>query len=120
MSSFKELKEKIQLELKELEPKISSEEKHLSKLELEVYEKAEKEAKLKSLIQDIEERKKYAWWIFWVLVVWLFAILVIIILVGTHTLELSDTVIVSLITTTTINVAGFFLIVTKYLFPDHK
>lgn len=68
--------------------------------------------------QDISERKKFAKWIFWMLLGWLAIILGIIVSVGFSWIKLSDSVIIALITSTTLNVAGFFLAVTKYLFPS--
>ena len=58
-----------------------------------------------------------------VTVMWMLLILLIIVAVGKGSLKLSDTVLVTLITTTTANVAGFLYIVVKYLFnfdPDAK
>ena len=95
------------------------------KLQREIIENEE-------LTQNIKERKKYAEHIFWVLVVWLASILGILVLhcfrieglyleMGGLYFEmknLSDVVLVTLITTTTANIAAFFLVVIKYLFPN--
>lgn len=57
--------------------------------------------------------------IFWLIVIWLLIILVIVVLTGLEKLTLSDAVLIALITTTTANIAAFFLGVVKYLFPNH-
>lgn len=65
-------------------------------------------------------RKVYAELIFTVTVMWLFFVLVTVIAVGRGFLKLSDTVLVTLITTTTIAVFGFFLAVVNYYFNKEK
>jgi hypothetical protein len=72
--------------------------------------------------QDIDARKKFGTWIFIMVVAWLAVIIWIVISVGvgyilTFKIQLSDSVILGLIGSTTINVTAFFLVVTKYLFP---
>ncbi|MEO5891779.1 MAG: hypothetical protein ABIQ31_16145 [Ferruginibacter sp.] len=68
--------------------------------------------------QNISERKKYATMIFRLTVGWTIAIFFVIILNGfnLYCFYISDKVLITLITTTTINFLGFFLLVTKYLF----
>lgn len=88
--------------------------------ELNAYEKHElrvKEAELQSLKNDIWARKIYSGLIFLVVVVWLGFILHIVIYTGCDWYRFSDTVLVALITTTTLNIIGLFLAVTQYLFP---
>ena len=82
------------------------------------------ELKGKELAQNLSERKKYAKQLFMMLSIWLAVMLVILTvnavgqIPGTHlTFMMSDPVIITLITTTTANIAAFFLVVTKYLFP---
>lgn len=78
------------------------------------------QARLESYRQDTHERRTFARYIFWMVALWLLGIFAVVVCRGVKTLnfELSDTVMVALITTTTINVAAFFLAVTKYLFPS--
>lgn len=75
-----------------------------------------------SFSQDIAERKGYAGKIFMLTIIWSVLIFLILFLNGWHILTLSDTVIVTLIGSTTINFFGFFFLVTKYLFnaPNEK
>jgi len=78
------------------------------------------QARLESYRQDTHERRTFARYIFWMVALWLLGIFAVVVCRGIKALnfELSDTVMVALITTTTINVAAFFLAVTKYLFPS--
>src|SRR5689334_18445526 len=77
---------------------------------------------LKDLRQDRDERKSYASKLYWLVLIWLSIILLIVILQGLKlpgtdfTFQLDDIVLVTLITTTTANVAAFFLVVVRYLF----
>ncbi|GGC02552.1 hypothetical protein [Dyadobacter sediminis] len=94
---------------------------------------------LEGLSQNIRERKKYAGYIFWMVSVWLITVVIIVWLNGLGEVycynfldpllrtgvkyihfrfSLSDTVIITLITTATVNITTFFLVVTKYLFPN--
>lgn len=108
-----------------LSEEVSNEEKQLSKYEEYAFENPHEAVQLRSLIQDIQERKSYASKIFFMVVGWLIIILAIIILGGIETnngriLKISDTVILALIGSTTINITTFFVIVTKYLFPSNQ
>jgi hypothetical protein len=87
------------------------------------YEQRRKNAIIRSLEQDIDERKKYANRNFWLTVVWLALINLILILQGFrvaivgHSFELPTSVLLTAIGSTTASVVGIFLIVTNYLFP---
>ncbi len=70
--------------------------------------------------QNREERKKYAEWLFTFVVIWSLFIYIAVIATGKGFLKLSDTVVVSLITTAMANVISLFIIVTKYLFNPTK
>ena len=72
---------------------------------------------LKGKKQDRKERKVYANLTFSLITMWLTFILIIFVAIGKRLLVYSDTVIVTLLSTTTINVIGLFLIVARYLFP---
>ncbi len=99
----------------------------LSTKEVAFYEARTLAAKLEALElentqlkNDIEDRKSYAGKIFILICLWLFAVLLIVVVVGCKGMTLSDTVLVALITTTTINVLGLFLVVANYLFYRAK
>ena len=64
-------------------------------------------------------RKLFAPTIYGTSVVWLSAVLVVLILCGRKWLELSDAVLIALLTTTTINVLAWFVAVVAFLF-DHN
>jgi hypothetical protein len=76
------------------------------------------------LKQNREERKKYAHHIFILTCIWATLIFTILIANGIKSInskkffefELSDKVLITLITSTTLNFFGFFLLVVKYLF----
>jgi len=77
---------------------------------------------LASLQQNNRERLRYAKWTFVLTCFWILVVMILVLLNGYHPangsrpLQLSDTIIVTLISTTTINVFGFFLLVIKFLF----
>lgn len=75
---------------------------------------------LTSFRNDIKARKLFAWLIFALVVIWLGAIIWIVIATGSGWYKLSDTVLITLVTSTTVNITGFFLIVTQYIFPSAK
>lgn len=67
--------------------------------------------------QDREQRKYFSTWIFGVVCAYLLIVLVLLYLTGFSLTRLSDTVLVALLTTTTVNVIGLLVIVARYLFP---
>lgn len=77
---------------------------------------------LASLQQNNRERLRYAKWTFVLTCFWIFVVMILVFMNGYHPatgsrpLQLSDTIVVTLISTTTINVFGFFLLVIKFLF----
>ena len=85
----------------------------------EEHEKQKKELELKSLQQDIDERKGYATKIFFLVCVWLATVLLIVAASGCEFIRLtvSDTVLVALISGVSVNIIALFAIVANYLFP---
>jgi hypothetical protein len=78
-----------------------------------------KREQLTQMQQNRAERKKYARHIFIFTCVWAILIFSILLLNGWKSstgFEISDKVLITLITSTTINFFGFFLLVVKYLF----
>ena len=75
---------------------------------------------LKSLKQDRKERRRYAEQIFTLISTWLFTVLFIMIINKKAGLMLSDSIIITLITTTTASVLGLFIVVINYLFKSPK
>ena len=75
-----------------------------------------KKEKLDGLIQDREERKRYANLSFTLIATWLILVLAIFVSTGQGNLKYSDSVLITLLTTTTANVIAIFHFVMKYLF----
>ena len=75
---------------------------------------------LKNRKQDRKERRRYAEHIFTLISLWLFTVLFILMINTKAGLRLSDSVIITLITTTTASVLGLFVIVINYLFKGNK
>lgn len=77
-----------------------------------------KREQLRSISQDIDERKLYARYIYWFLCVYMALVFLVLFFCGFSLFgfTLSDTVLVALITTTTANVIGIFAFVVRYLF----
>lgn len=70
--------------------------------------------------QDIEERKKYATRIYTLLCWWLGGLFIVLGLQGWQIetgFGLSEKVLITFVTGTTLNVIGIFLVVANYLFP---
>lgn len=87
----------------------------------EVKDRAKEEIRSAKLDNDIKqqdknERKIYAELIFTLITIWLLFVLIIFVAIGKGFLLYSDSVIITLLTTTTIEVIGVFLIVARYLF----
>jgi len=75
---------------------------------------------VKQLEQNIAERKRYAFRIFCLICSWLGATGVLVFLIGFGLMKLSDSVIITIVTTTTANVLGIMYFVAKYLFKVQK
>lgn len=83
------------------------------------FKKSNKED-LKGRKQDRKERKVYALLIFNLLCFWLMFDGFIFLFKGLGKLSYSDNVLITLLTTTTVNVIGIFYIVDRYLFQPKK
>ena len=77
-----------------------------------------KKEELESRRQDRRQRGRFSVWIFGFMGIYMLFILGILILAGCNVLIINDTVLISLLTTTTADVIGIFIIVAKYWF--HK
>lgn len=93
------LKSQVELEAMSIENKLKAEE-------------------LKQREQDREQRKAYAFYVFWFLVSYMVLVFAVLIFSGFNLwgFSLSNGVLIALITTTTANVIGIFAFVMKYLF----
>lgn len=95
---------------------LEGEEKRLLNLRKDEYYKEQ----IQRLKDDNEARKNFSQRIFTLTVMWLFFILLIVLGCAMNIIHLSDSVLIALITTSTINVLGFFTAVTLYLFNKDK
>lgn len=77
-----------------------------------------KKYRVQEQAQNISERKKYAQKTFNLVISFLLTEMLILVSCGFGMLHLSDTILSVLLTTTTIQVCGFFLFVVKYLFGN--
>jgi hypothetical protein len=84
---------------------------------------------IESLISNRDQRRRYARLTFVLTCTWITLVILIVALSGLdirykdfngRVLILSDAVVITLITTTTLNVFGFFLLVMKYLFNTEE
>lgn len=73
-------------------------------------------SEIKDIEQDRDERKRFSNYIFGFMCSYVFAAVVIVILSGCKVLILSDTILVTLLTTALADVIGVFTFVAKYLF----
>jgi len=90
--------------------------------EADIFQYAQEQQKLilENLKQDIELRKEYAQKIYWLVVGWVAAILVILFLQGfsQNGFSLANSVLLALVGTTTLNIVGLLYVITHYLFPS--
>lgn len=68
--------------------------------------------------QDRKQRGKFSIWIFVFMGAYMLSVVVVLILSGAEVLHLSDGVLISMMTTTTADVIGVFIVVAKYLFHN--
>jgi hypothetical protein len=90
--------------------------RRLTELEEDIYR-----VHTEGVAQDIRERKTYAKRIFLITVSWLIGLAVVVALDGWRSFtrfQVSERIILALITSATIEVIGLFVIVTRYLFPS--
>lgn len=76
------------------------------------------EATLSNFVQNLEARRKYSHRIFIITSGWLLFVIAILFLVGLKFLFLSDSVLIALLGTTTVNVSGFLLLLFNIFLTD--
>lgn len=88
--------------------------------DLDFYKSQQLEQELKELKDNHKLRHKYASRIFWLVAVWLAFVLVAVFMAGFDFLSfsLSKEVLITFISSTTINVVGLYVVVAKWLFPS--
>jgi len=107
------------LEEKESED-IESEAQYLEELQLKSITVRQTEAEHNRYVSENEIRLQLIHILLVVTIIWMIFILIIIIACGKKDLKLSDGVLITLITTSTTEVLGFFYIVLQYLFNKDK
>jgi len=121
LSSF--LSDDIKTE-EETEEALASLPKQIPQAELQVDFLRAKIDRLKEensgITQDRKQRKTFSYCIFGFMCAYMVASLTLVFLCGFKMAYLSDKVLITLLTTSLIEVIGTFNIVTKYLFPQHK
>lgn len=89
-------------------------------LEQKRIETAIKQHELTQRTEEHSQRVGFAKKMFWLISVWLFCILLVVVAAGSNckyfSLDLSDRVLITLLTSTTVTVLGLFVTVLKYLF----
>ncbi len=110
------------LRIKATEPKPDNEDYESAALEANSLEDEQKKIDLESQKRDLDARTRYVDRVYWLIVYWLVFVAVVIVqdarrpLVSLIRFDVSDPVLIALITTTTINVIGLFIVVLRYLF----
>ena len=96
------------------------EQERLHELEKQSLELQLLKAQIQKFEDDNESRREFSRNIFTVTVIWMFLVLVVVIQCAAGKWHLPDSVLIALITTTTANVIGIFIIVANYLFNRDK
>ena len=96
------------------------EDERLQELEKKALELQLLKAQIQKFEDDNQSRREFSRSIFTVTVIWMFLVLMIIVQCANSKWHLSDSVLIALITTTTANVIGVFIIVANYLFNKEK
>jgi hypothetical protein len=99
-----------------------TESEQLAEKEFEALEIARRKTIVAGLQDDLLARRTWGNRIFLLLVAWLIAVFVVVVCQGFGLLgfHLSDSVLITLITTTTANILGLGYVVANYLFPKNK
>jgi hypothetical protein len=113
-STMVDTDEVVNEERKELE------DERLQELEKKALELQLLKAQIRKFEDDNQSRREFSRSIFTVTVIWMFLVLMIVIQCANDKWHLSDSVLIALITTTTANVIGIFIIVANYLFNKEK
>lgn len=111
--------EKKLINIKEEEDATSNQMSELERRE-RVAEVEMKEGRVADNIQDRDQRKDFANKIFTVTARYLIFVCFIVFLTGLKCLEYNDAVLITFLSTTTINIIGLFVIVARYLFPAKR
>lgn len=78
------------------------------------------QAQVDKLNNDNRARKTHSTLIFLMVFIWILFVVVFLILVGAEKLKISDKVLITLLSTTSVNIIGLLVIVANYLFNKSK
>lgn len=102
-------------------PGNSADSQKLAEEELNLFELEKQKLIVMGLHEDLNARRSWGNRVFWLLVGWLVAAFAVLVCQGFGLdFHLSDSVIITLITTTTANVLGLGYVVVNYLFPNNQ
>jgi len=101
---------------------LADEHYRIEELEYQSKEEDVKKKRLesKSLEQDVFQRGCFSWIILISVGLWIVAVFAVLISAGLGELEFETNVLITLLTTSTINVIALLIIVVNYLFPKNK
>ena len=111
---------KVDTEEAVIEEKKELEEGRLHELEKQALELQLLKAQIQKFEYDNESRREFSRNIFAVVVVWMFLVFMVVVQCALGKWHLPDPVLIALITTTTANVIGIFIIVANYFFNKEK
>lgn len=114
--NFKDLKNLPKIPSQDIKTRINPEDEIKAEEQEISFEEREKEAQLARYEDDSRHRKNLVKWATTLIGIWLTAVILILIATGMPLLELSDTVMVTLLSTTTVNVLGLMIIVLNDIF----
>lgn len=111
---------KVDTEEAVIEEKKELQEGKIHELEKQALELQLLKAQIQKFEDDNTGRREFSRNIFTVVVIWMFLVLMIVIQCAGGKWHLANSVLIALITTTTANVIGLFIIVANYLFNRQK
>lgn len=117
LSDERKQEEETEEELASLPSHIPQDEMQVEYLRAKIDRQKEE---IEGLRQDRKQRKTFSYYIFGFMCAYMAAVVVIIFFNGFNLTHLSDRVLITLLTTSLVNVIGIFNFVAKYLFPPHK
>ncbi|AXG73956.1 hypothetical protein DVK85_06735 [Flavobacterium arcticum] len=114
--NVKELKKLRQISFRDTKIEVNPEDEIKAEEQEISFEERERQAELERYEADSIHRKKLILWATTLVSIWLGAVIIILLSVGFNIIKLSDTVMATLLGTTTLNVLGLMAIVLKDLF----
>ena len=116
---LKALQGELQASISQLQDESGEEQDPTEEWEKDSHEWKRNQLEVEGLELDLKQRKQYAVALFIMLVFWLVSMLIVVFFQGFKTsgFALTDTVLVALLSTSTVNVIGIYMVVARYIFP---